>query len=129
VLLRPVQALETIEPRLPPSCLSGTLSRLVAPDVLLGAGDELLLFLILLELPRPPFGAEMKVAPVRSGVVLQPAERQVERPACNPVQEISVVRNNQERTSPGTEKSLQPVQHPEIEVIRRFIEQQEIGVR
>ena len=74
MLLRPVEALEAIESRLAPSCLSGSLPRPVASDEFLGAGDELLLFLILLELPRPAFGAENQIAPVWSGIVLQPAK-------------------------------------------------------
>ena len=128
MLLRPVQALEAIESRLPPFCLSGPLPRLVAPDELFSAGDQLPLLLILLELPRPAFRAENQVAPVRSGVVLQPAKRQVERSAGHPVQEIAVVRNDQERAAPGAEKPLQPLEHPEVEMIRRLIQQQEIGV-
>ena len=81
MLLGPVEALEAIEPRLAAFRLPGSLTGLVATNEFLGAGDELLLFLILLELPRPAFGAQSQIAPVRCGIVLQPAKRQVERSA------------------------------------------------
>ena len=129
MLLRPVEALEAIEPRLAPSRLPGSLTRLVAPDEFLGAGDELLLFFILLELPRPAFGAQNQIAPVRRRVVLQPAKRQIERPAGYAIQEIPIVRNDQECAAPGAEESLQPVEHTEIEMIRWLVQEQEIGVR
>src|SRR5215213_1464379 len=123
MVLRPVQALEAIESRLPTFCLSGALPRLVAPDEFFSTLDQLSLFLVLLELPRSAFRAEKQVAPIWGGVVLQAAKRQVEGSAGHPVQEISVVRNDQERASPGTEKPFQPIQHPKVEMICRFIQQ------
>src|SRR5215207_224282 len=74
MLLRPVEALKAIESRLAPSCLSGSLSRVEASDEFFGAADELLLFLILLELTCPALRAENQIAPVWSGIVLQPAK-------------------------------------------------------
>ena len=74
MLLWPVNAFEPIESRLATPCLPGSLPGLVAADVFLGAGDQLTLILVLLELPCPPFSAKNQIAPVRRGVVLQPAK-------------------------------------------------------
>src|SRR5829696_2973066 len=129
MLLWPVKALEAIESSLAPPCLTGSLPGFIAPDVFLGAGDQVPLILVLLALPSPPFGPENQIAPVRRGVIFQPAKGQIERAAGHAIQEIAVMRNDQECASPRAQKPLQPVEHSEVEMIRWLVQEQEIGVR
>src|SRR5690606_21110650 len=124
-----LDAFEPVESRLPAAGFPGALSGPKSADKLLGLLDELLLLLVLLPMPSSPLLAEFQVAGVRSGIVLDTAEGEIERAGGDPVEKIAVVRNNQAGAAPTSQEVFEPVEHRKIEMVGRLIEQQQIRVR
>ena len=107
--------------RLTPSCalphpFELFLHRLDARDFLLGFGREALFFLLE---PR-------RVIPLPRDAV---ATIELENPFRRVVEKVAIVRDGHHRAGKLLQELLQPIDAFGIEVVRRFIEQQHVGLR
>ena len=125
--LAPVR-LQPFEPRLVLVHLRELAVAAVALDELLFAGDLLGLRAGVLGGPRVAFLALPVIRAVVAAEDRQPAVAQLPDPGDGRVQERPVVRRDHERARPATEVLLEPLERVEVEVVRRFVEQEEVRI-
>src|SRR5215207_2528409 len=111
MILRPVDALQAIEPGLATLRFARALPGLVLADELFGPGNERPLLLIVFLLSLAPLGAEHQVTGIRRRIVLDLAERELHRSAGDPVQEVTIVGNGQAGAVPAPQETLEPLEH------------------
>ncbi len=128
MFFRTFQALEALQAGLAPTSLLGSLPRLVLTDELLRAGNERLLLLVLLKPPRHPLLAQLQVAGVGGGIVLEATEGEIEGAGRDAVEEVAVVGDDQAGAGPSSQEAFQPLQHLQIEVVGRLVEEEQIRV-
>ena len=68
------------------------------------------------------------------GAVVAPEDRQppvpeLPDPGHRRVEEGSIVGRDEERTGPSPKVRLEPLERPEVEVVRRLVEQEQVGIR
>ena len=72
--------------------------------------------------------AHRQVLRVWRRIVFEASEREIERASSDPVQEIPIVGHDQAGAVPTSQERLEPLQHLEVEVVGRLIEQQQVRV-
>ena len=107
-------------------CLLGVLPGNVAPDVILLARNLCLLRFKLGLLPQVAFRALIGVGAVVAGVALKPGRLQLPNQLRRFVQEVAVMRNNQHRTAPGAQPTLQPFHAADVQMIGGLVQQQQV---
>ena len=123
---RAFDALQAVELLLAATRLFAALPRLVAADELLGVRDVFLLRLVLARPALHPLGAQLHVARVGAGIQLGALVGDLDGARGDTVEEVAVVRDDDERARPVEQIVLQPLQRGEVEVVRRLVEQQQI---
>src|SRR5207302_3574041 len=109
--------------------LAAFLARVILADVSLEALDLLLLADEGLLLARPAPGALGDVVGIVAGVLLQPPVLKVQRPGGDGVEQEPVMADQYHGPGELLEKGLQPLLTVEVEVVRRLVEQEQIGGR
>ena len=126
VLRRQHDALEPVELALPAARLLALDARLVAADVLLRLLDVRLLLLVGGGERRAAVvlhAQEIAVVPlvVRDRLVVE-----LEDARCDAVEEIAVMADEQHAAPIVAQERLEPLRHADIEMVRRFVEEEEI---
>ena len=121
-----VQAFEAVQLRLAAACLLRLDACLVAPDVLFGFFDMLLLLVVSLLVRFVLIRLCLQVARVASAEAADMVVLQVDDPRRRCVQEIAVMGNHEDPALVRAQVVFEPLEHAHVEVIRRFIEEQEV---
>ena len=121
-------ACQAVEPCLTAARLAGALPGFVAADELLGSGDVVLLRLVFFLPDGPAFAAQPNVLPVIPGVPLAQPGLKLKNVIGRVLEEPAVVGDDQHAGFREAQKAFQPLDRLEIEVIRRFVEQEQVGV-
>jgi hypothetical protein len=100
---------------------------LEAIDEALQMGDRFLLLLVGALLQRKLLRAKDLELRVVAAVARHPSILQMQRDVAHRVQELAVMRNHDQRAGVAVQPVLEPDDRVEIEVIRRLVEQQQIG--
>ena len=100
----------------------------VALDQLLLAGDRLGLRLDVLDRPGVALVRCRWYAAVVAAKRRQPAVAQLPDAGHGRVEECPVVRRDEQRARPAAEVLLEPFERVEVEVVRRLVEQQQVGI-
>src|SRR5207302_10410821 len=117
------------EPLLPRLRLAALLARVILADVGLEALDLLLLADKSLLLPRPAPRPLGDVIGIVAWVLLQPPVLEFQRPGGDGVEQEPVMADQHHGPGELREKGLQPLLAVEVEVVRRLVEQEQIGGR
>ncbi len=125
---RAFDALQAVELLLAATRLFAALPSLVATDELLGMRDVFLLRLVLLRPALHPLGAQLHVVRVVAGIQLGALVGDLDSTCGHAVEEVAVVRDDDERARPVEQVLLKPFQRGEVEVVRRLVEQKQIGL-
>ena len=124
---RHAAGLEAIEALLAAAGLLGTLPGAEAANVFLFLGDEGLLLIVGPLLGKLAVGLEVGIAGIVAAVLLDLAIDHVEDFIDHGIEKIAVVRDHHQRNVGHlVERGFQPVEHRQIEVIRRLIQQHQI---
>ena len=120
--------LEALQPRLVLVHLAELAVTPIALDELAFARDRLRLRLDVLDRPCVAFDALSVVGGIVAAERGQPPIAELPHPRHRRVQKGTVVRSDQERTGASAEVLFEPLQHVKVEVVRWFVEQQEVRV-
>ena len=123
--LETVQPLQLLDARLHLVRLGGFVAEFL--DELLGLLDHPLLVLVGRHLLRPPLGAQDDVFRIGDLVIGDLAQRQFDRAVGDVVQKGAVVRNEQHRAVVIPEILFEPLNRLDVEVVRRFVQQEDRG--
>ncbi len=100
----------------------------VALDELSLALDRTGLGLDVLLEPRISFDALPVIGAVVAPERRQPAIAQLPDAGHDRIEEGAVMRRDEQRSRPAAEMLLQPLERPDVEVVRRLVEQEQVGV-
>ena len=123
---RLVQAFEAVQLRLAAACLLRLDACLVAPDVLFGFFDMLLLLIVSLLVRFVLIRLCLQVARVASAEAADMVVLQIDDPRRRCIQEVAVMGNHEDPALVRAQVVFEPLEHAHIEVVRRFIEEQEV---
>ena len=98
-------------------------------DEALELGPLRLLPLRLGEEPELLLGALPAVVVVRPRVAAQPLRLEREHPVDLPVQELPVVRDEEQRLPLAAEEGVEPGERRDVQVVRRLVEEQQVRIR
>ncbi len=91
-------------------------------------GDALLIGFVLGVLGLDSFGANFAIGTVVAGVVSGLAVVQIQNTVGDAVEQVAIVRDNEHGTAEALEEVVEPGQSQVVEVIARFVEDEEVGV-
>lgn len=106
--------------------LFGKLPVAVAGDELFGPGDEFLLFFEGPLSDQLPFFAQPPVLGEIARIVAEPAVMLLQNPRADPVEEVAVVADQDHRPPAVHQIVFQPLGGGDVQVVCRFVEQQDI---
>ena len=129
LLARRLDALDPVELLLPRGGLARARARAELRDEALEPGDLLTLALERLGLVLQRLGALAAVGAVLHVVELAAAALELEHARRDALEEPAIVRDEQHGAVEAVELVLEPLERAQVEVVRRLVEQQQVGVR
>ena len=96
-------------------------------DKIFGVGNHFLLIFVGAQLLFAAFGAQLFVLGVRHFVVVDFSERNFDGARCYRIEESAVVAHEQHCRAACSQKIFEPLYRFDVEMVSRFVEQQQIG--
>src|SRR5207302_7812393 len=121
-------SLQAIKPGLAAARLASSLTCAVPADELLLMRDVQLLRFVFAPAPRAPLVAKPQIRGVRAWVLLSGATSELEDTRAHIVEKAPVVRHKHEGCGHAAHEALEPLDRPEVEVIRGLIDEQDIRI-
>src|SRR2546425_3121274 len=122
-------AVQTLQHRASGLCLFRFLAGEIAPDELFGLGDHPLLIVISALLNLAPLFAFGEIIRVVSLVTRRAPEFHLDDSHTGPIQEITIVADNDKSRRIGLQKFFQPFDSAHVEMIRWLVQQEHVRLR
>src|SRR5947209_1292063 len=123
-----LDALETVQPLLPPAGFLIALARTVSPNELLGLRDVSLLRVVFLLPALLALCFELEVSTIRCLVRGDVMEGELQRPHGDAIEQVAIVRDDDKGPLQVAEIALQPLHGGNIKVVRGLVEEENIGI-
>ena len=125
---RGLQPLESCQFRCAATSLASPLTGSIALDERFLLADVLLLLFVRGQPLREALGTEFEISGIIARIFFDPTEAELECPRRDLVEEVPVVRDDEDGPAPALEEGLQPGQGREIEMIGRLVKEKQIGI-
>ena len=119
-------AFQTVQLTLPSTRLLCLDARPIAADVLLRLFDLRLLLLVGAQESRATVILHAHIVRVVARVRRHLGVIELQYPRCNAVEEVAVMRDQEDAAAIGLEEFLEPLDHADVEMVRRLIEEEEV---
>ena len=96
------------------------------PDYVFLAADLILLLVVRAQISFPELALFLCVRRIIPVVYPQLVILYLEYAACDLIKEITVVRYDHDRSAVAFQKLLEPLQHADVEVVRRLVQKQDV---